>query len=57
MYEMEGPSRPCRASTASCPAFPALAGYRQCQTPARGTGFPVSRPFPESPPGGARFRR
>ena len=41
----------------SCPRVVPVSDDRQGQTPARGAGFPAPPTSPESPPGGARFRR
>jgi len=56
MYEMQGPCPASPHRLASCPALLAQRAARRGQAPVRGTGLPAPPTFPESPPGGARFR-
>ena len=48
-YEMEGALHGRRTRSASCPAYPALRAARQCQTPAKESGFPASPTFRSFP--------
>ena len=52
-----GPCSACLTRLASFPAHPVPAADRQGRVSARSASFPAPPTSPESPPGGARFRR